>query len=118
MMMNKLPTIALILGVISIMCSILMFAPSGLPISVAFGIMGIGCAIASKGDAAVLSKKAKTGLTCSVIGLVFGVISYFSLLMAFRLMADPDTSKILLEEMQKIIPQMPESIQGMFAPYM
>ena len=117
-MIKKLPTIALILGVVSLICSILMFAPSGLPVSVAFGIMGIGCAIASKGDEPMLSRKAKTGLTCSIIGLVFGIISYFTLLMAFRLMSDPQTSKIILEEMQKIIPQMPESIQEIFSQYL
>lgn len=116
--MKKLSTIAIALAVAALICNFIMVTFDGVPFSIALGILGIGFALASKGDDPALSKQAKTALILSAIALAFGIFLFAVTYVSTKLMADPETSRRLMEEMQKILPQMPEDVQEMFKPYL
>ena len=81
---DALAIAALVLGIVSIV----VCCCSGI-FSIPFGIGGIICAVLSKKNGK--SGMATAGLVCSIIGLVFGIVSaILAVLMFFSLMSDVD----------------------------
>jgi len=102
-----------ILGIASLVTSVMMFSLSGVSMGIPFGIFGIACAIIAKEDGE-MPKKAKVGLILSIIGLIIGFIVYFLTYEAMVVMSDPESSKEVMKLMNEIFPELPENFENIF----
>ena len=116
-------TVSLVLSIAALVCNIVYVNYDGAPLGVAFALMGIGFAIASKetSDNYRIEGRAKGGLILSIIALVFGLLLYVIQLITMQVMTDPKLSRQVLTELEKMIARMPEnmrpSIEEVLAPF-
>ena len=102
--------ISLVLGIVGLISNLFFLSLSGAPMSIACGIMGIAFAITTIEDRQ-LPKVSKTALILNIIALVFGIILFILMSVAFSVMSDPAKSHEFISYFDQILGSFPAEIQ-------
>jgi len=106
---------ALFFAIAGIICNILFFAISGVPVSIPLGIFGIAFSLLCKdADTNRLTSKGKAALILSIIALVFGFLIFIITVSTADAMSDPETSRAIIDTIKSVKDQLPENMVQMF----
>ena len=111
--MERLSRLALTCAIAGLVCNILMVSYWGVPVSIGFGIFGIALAVAGREPGEKMCKRAKTAVWLSLVAIIFGLLIYWAVSFTIQAMADPDTSKMVMEIISAMKDQMPTQMQEM-----
>ena len=107
---------SLIFGIVGLITNIFMITYDGAPLGVAFGILGIGCAMAAKetADNNQFPRGSKVGLIVSIVAIAFGLLIFAIQMLGLSVLSDPQLSKELMSQMEEMIDVLPETMRPQF----
>ena len=104
---------AMVLGICSLVSNILFLSIAGAPLSVGFGIMGIGAALTTLEDKK-LPKQSSVAVVLCIIGIAFGILFYSILYAGVRTLQDPGSAHQILDYIRQHMDQMPPQVREYF----